>query len=159
MSILHRVTEALADFREVSQLAGLDDQGYDLKAQHLVPHNPRLLPADTMQVYVFAFRYQVLKVGRTTHNARSRYQHYGLNRSASSLANSLLFHGHEFGMGAADLPRLKEWICANIDRVNVDLPRSLGLAYLNLLEAFLIARLQPRFEGRESGQEASSDGA
>jgi hypothetical protein len=102
-----------------------------------------------MQVYVFALGNEVLKVGRTTQNVRSRYQHYGLHRSGSSLANSLLLYGHELGMRADDYARLKEWICENVDRVDVDLPRSLGPAYLNLLEAFLIARLAPRFEGRE----------
>jgi hypothetical protein len=113
------------------------------------------LPKETMAVYIFLNESAApslgpcFKVGKVfkKSNARFRYQHYNPHSSQSNLAASLLDD-------PAAPPELTDanagdWIKDNTLRINLLLPAAKGAAALNLLEAFVQARLKPKYEGFE----------
>lgn len=145
---------ALADFRTVARLAGVEIAVADLQMELLpAPHAaPTRLPTGMMAVYVFSWGDEVLKVGKVGPNSQARYtsQHYNPGSAMSTLAASLLADGDRFGIVETDRAEISRWIKSNVDRVNFLLKAELGVPVLSLLESFLQCRLRPRYEGFRS---------
>ena len=141
---------ALRAFGTVAELAGCslpDDEPTreDLPA----PHRPRSMPAGMMAVYCFWGNGEWLKIGKAGPKSNARYvsQHYGKNRALSSLAGSLCADSRMSTVPSFDPENPGEWIKASTHRVNLLLPAGRHASVLSLLEAFLHARLRPRYEG------------
>jgi hypothetical protein len=109
------------------------------------------LPEGKIAVYIFlderAAPGACLKAGRVSENsnARFRYQHYNPYSSKSNLAASLL-NDPAVPAEITDA-NVGDWIKDNTLRINLLLPAAKGAAVLNLLEAFVQARLNPKYEG------------
>jgi hypothetical protein len=145
------VAGALADFAAVAQRARAPFDPAEVTAElHDAPHRPpSRLPVGKMAVYGFHYDGAWLKIGKAGAKSQARYtsQHYNPASAASTLAASLL---HDPAMAVApgfDPARPGEWIKARCARVNILLPEASGRPILALLEAFLHARLKPRYEG------------
>lgn len=136
------------------------------------PHIPLPLPAGCQGLYGFNYQGTWLKIGIAgpATPARWRYHHYNPLSSNSNLAVSLIRYGHLADREDVRVPTLrsalvdvyddhiKEWIKANLRRVNVLLPSDVGRTSLLQLEAIAHSRLQPVFEqtwkfGGPSGKE------
>lgn len=129
------------------------------------PHRQRGLPLGKCAVYVFSLSQRlattplfeagkVLKVGMAGPNsdARFRSQHYKPGRALSTLAGRLVSRRDlwpDLGIANITDATVGDWIKANTDRENFYLDGIYHKTALGLLEAFLIARLQPLFEGRQ----------
>jgi hypothetical protein len=148
----------VTDFIKVCALAGLNlareeivVQCLNAGAEHRGIGN---LPAETMAVYIFLCKNTAacLKAGKVfkNSNARYRYQHYNPHGAKSSLAASLLNDGD--APAAITLSNVGNWIKDNTVRINLLLSAAKKAAALNLLEAFVQARLKPKYEGfKEQG--------
>ena len=145
------MVEALAAFRTVAELAGELVAPDEIAVEYLpAPHRPPVrLPGGTMAVYAFHDGAGWLKIGRVGPASAARYtsQHYNPDSSRSNLARSLradpaLSSVPEFSFAAPG-----DWIKAHTHRVNILLLSSRSGDLLVLLEAFLHARLRPRYEG------------
>lgn len=121
-------------------------------------HVPNKLPKGKMAVYIFIAKDQSIcyKVGKVGVNSNARYQsqHYNPDSSKSNLAKSLLddydindkFNGDN----------IADWIKTNTTRINLLLPANKSVFILNLLEAFLQIRFQPKYEGYKSQKPRNS---
>jgi len=56
----------------------------------------------------------------------------------------------KIGLTESDVIESKEWLKLNTHRINFLIDNKLGVDVLNLVEAFLIAKLTPAFEGFDS---------
>lgn len=93
-------------------------------------------------------------------NARYTSQHYQPDSAPSTLARSLLGAKAEFGVPQAiDESSIGEWIKLNTYRINILLNSNAGVHALNLLEAFVQCKLDPRFEGFSSQRNPGSNNA
>ena len=147
------IRDLVLDFLEAARLAQMPICPKDLFTELLeAPHKPNSLPPGHMAVYSFFWKGQCLKVGKVGSNSNARYlsQHYNPKSSMSNLAASLLKASQEMGLQDLDEHNVGDWIRERTDRVNFILPSKVGVPVLNLLEAFLQCRLNPRFEGFES---------
>lgn len=156
------ILSALRDFTIVSELAG-SKVSLDGDAEFLpAPHEPRELPAGKAAVYGFWCSGEWLKIGQIgpNSNPRYKYQHYNIGSAKSNLADTLKLDeewvervGRD-GDAAAGHGITKTfiaaWIKQNTCRVNIFLPPDEKILR-SLLEAFLHARLRPRYEGARSG--------
>jgi hypothetical protein len=146
--------QTLVDFATVARLTGLSLAAGDIRLEALpAPHTPPVrLPAETMAVYVFVLRGEVLKVGKVGAKSHARYsrQHYNPGSAMSTLAGSLIGDAARIGLGEDDCAAIGNWIRANVDRTNFLLRAELGVPVLTLLESFLQCRLRPRYEGFKS---------
>ena len=139
----------------VAQIAGLrlTDQDVSIKV-HAPPHQaPSGLPKGMSAVYVYGTPTQCLKVGKAGPKSHARYtsQHYQPGSAPSTLARSLLNNKEEFGVPeATDASCIGDWIKQNTYRINILLSTAAGVHALNLLEAFVQCKLEPRFEGFSS---------
>jgi hypothetical protein len=144
--------QLIAEFRAVAQIAGLSLSESDLVAEiHPAPHQPpRNLPDGKTAVYVYCTSERCLKVGKAGPKSKARYtsQHYQPDSAPSTLARSLLGAKTEFSLpDSIDSSNIGEWIKQNTYRVNILLNAATGANALNLLEAFVQCKLDPRFEG------------
>ena len=144
--------QVLQDFNHVAELAGVSRADELYWEQQTAPHKPPALPREFMGVYIFLFKGRVLKVGKANVRSKGRFSshHYNPNSSGSNLARRLLRQSQEIEFSGLTEETIKEWMQANTDRVNYFVPEHLGSDLLNLLEAFLICRLKPEFEGYDS---------
>lgn len=147
------VLSALTDFSAVSDLAKdrilFEDEDVEfLPAPH---RRPRNLSRGKMAVYGFCFDGSWLKIGMVGPNSGARYasQHYGFN-ALSTLAKSLSRDDAMrkiTGLGENSPAEWGEWVERNTSRMNILLPSSRDRNLLSLLEAFLLVRLRPKYEG------------
>jgi hypothetical protein len=145
--------EKLADdFIKVCRIAELEITRQDMDLENLAPGSEhrelKPLPKGKMAVYIFEKDPQhILKVGKVFEKSSARYkqQHYSPASSNSNLAKSLLNDGKY--SKKFDKQTVGDWIKDNTRRINMLLPASRGVFTLNLLEAFLHARLRPKYEG------------
>lgn len=143
------LNDALRDFEAVAGLAGHNVKISDIAVSAMpAPHKPTSLRKGVGAVYCFVRNGIALKVGRTTANARFRSHHYANGRSTSSLAARLTDDAMGQGMEVADFYDLPAWIRLNVSRIDLRIDQSFGPEILNLLEAFLIARWRPIYEGK-----------
>jgi hypothetical protein len=146
----------IADFQEVARLAGIVLPAGSLSFEILpAPHTaPTELPRGKSAVYVFALPEQCLKVGKAGPRSKARFtsHHYHHGSSPSNLAKSLLKFPEQFGLAQTASHEIGAWIKEKTYRINFLLDVGVGVAALNLLEAFLQCRLNPHFEGFASQQ-------
>lgn len=141
---------ALGDFIEVARLAGYSLAPDDLRVEYCgAPHRqPARLPVGSMALYAFHGPDGWLKIGIAGQQSQARFtsQHYNAGSAPSTLAASLcrdlaMANSTDFSPECAG-----DWIRTNCHRVNVLLDAKRGRSLLALLEAFLHARLKPRYE-------------
>lgn len=125
-----------------------------LTAPHTPPKN---IPENKMAVYSFFYSGKALKVGKAGPKSKARYtsQHYNAGSAPSTLAASLERKPEILGLAKAQIGNSKEWLLQNTDRINFIINKRLGVDTLNLIEAFLIAKLKPAYEGFEGQQRYS----
>ncbi len=139
------------DFLIVAKLGGIGIQPSDIGIETLtMPHKPPSnLPKGKMAVYVFFNKEYVLKVGKAGSRSQARYtsQHYNPGSAPSTLAASILKDENSVQRYGLNEENISNWIKESTDRVNFLLDADMGKWVLNLLEAFVQCRLQPRYEG------------
>jgi hypothetical protein len=141
---------ALEAFLTVAELAGEPVSPDELQVEYCAaPHKPPpSLPVGKMAVYAFWSNGEWLKIGQAGAKSAARYtsQHYNLNSSMSNLSKSL---SNDVGMKEVfgfDSQNPGQWVRASACRVNILMPSNRRKELLSLLEAFLHARLKPRYE-------------
>ena len=139
------------DFLVVAKLGGIEIEPDDIGIETLMmPHKPpNNLPKGKMAVYVFSMGESVLKVGKAGRNSQARYtsQHYNPGSAPSTLAASILKDENAVQKYGLNEENISDWIKESTGRVNFLLDADMGKWVLNLLEAFVQCRLQPRYEG------------
>jgi hypothetical protein len=102
-----------------------------------------------MAVYGFWGDGEWLKIGKAGPKSGPRYtsQHYNPDSAQSTLAKSLTNDPHMLTVAGFDPKAVGDWIKSATLRVNILLPTTRPPELLLLLEAFLHARLRPRYEG------------
>lgn len=148
------MNEILNDLSEVLRLGGISYQDGDIVIEDLgVPHQPpKTIPEGKMAVYSFFYNGQALKIGKAGPKSKARYtsQHYNAGSAPSTLAASLESKPEKIGLTKSELLDSKEWLKQNTQRINFIINSHLGVGVLNLVEAFLIAKLSPVYEGFDS---------
>jgi hypothetical protein len=146
--------EILGNLIEVLRLAGIAYNNGDIEIEDLgVPHlPPKTIPEGKMAVYSFFYNGKALKVGKAGPKSKARYtsQHYSAGSAPSTLAASLENEPEKIGLRKPDVANSKEWLKKNTQRINFIINSSLGVDVLNLVEAFLIAKFSPVYEGFDS---------
>ena len=110
-------------------------------------------------IYIYAYKGQYLKIGKawSKSEARWKYQHYNCNSSKSNLAASIK-NDENFctknKIDREDDENIKTWIKDNTTRINIVIQREkdseIEYFYLNLLEAWLHIKCNPKYEGYET---------
>ena len=113
-----------------------------------VPHQPKVLPAQTMGVYTFWYDGEFLKIGKAGPNSNARFfsQHYNPRSARSTLAASILQDTRMQGKGI-DEGNVGQWIKNNCRRIDILLDSDLGIFSLELIEAALHYKYEPVYEG------------
>ena len=147
------IRSALDDFSIVSELAGEEivfgDKDIEFQPAPHVP--PSRLPTGRMAIYGFWFDCDWLKIGKAGPKTKQRYtyQHYNINSAKSTLAKSISkdpsLDEHVDGLNSGEL---RDWIKRETSRVNILISSTRSNQVLSLLEAFLHARIRPRYEGK-----------
>lgn len=116
-----------------------------------LPHKPASLKPGTMGVYTFLYDGRFLKIGKAgaSSNARFLSQHYNPRSAASTLAASILADEDMSGKGITE-DNVGQWIRSNCRRIDVLLDSGLGVFALELAEAVLHYKYQPKYEGFSS---------
>ncbi len=116
-----------------------------------VPHVPGTLPKDHMAVYTFIYQGQFLKIGKVGHKSGARFtsQHYSPNSSISNLASSILKDPDMYHLGLNE-NTVGDWIKNNCRRVDILMPNEMGIFTLELVEAILHYKYEPKYEGFSS---------
>ena len=134
--------------KEVTNAAGRSIQkGYKIIDRGM-PQVPKSLKPGTMGVYTFFYNGEFLKIGKAgpSSNARFTNQHYSPSSSQSNLSKSILQDEDMQNLGiTAD--NVGEWIKQNTRRIDIILDESLGIFTLELVEAALHYRYEPKYEG------------
>lgn len=139
--IIESVTSAAG--RKISSGYEIIDRG--------MPHVPCPLKRGTMGVYTFLYKDAFLKIGKAGPNSSARFfsQHYLPASSASNLSKSLLNDSDMKGLGMTG-DTVGDWIKQNTRRIDIILDESLGIFTLELIEAALHFKYEPRYEGFKS---------
>jgi hypothetical protein len=147
-------SEVLNDLVKVLCIAGIAYKEGDIQIKDLgVSHAPpKTIPEGKMAVYSFFYNRRALKVGKAGPKSKAGYttQHYSAGSAPSTLAASLERKPELVGLVTSDLADSKQWLNQNTQRVNFIIDSGLGADALNLIEAFLIAKLSPVYEGFDS---------
>lgn len=112
------------------------------------PHKPASLTGGNMAIYMFEYNDEILKIGKVAakSNARFQSQHYNPQSSQSNLAKSILSDDamRPFNLSPTTVG---DWIKTNTRRIDVLLDVDLGVFALNFVEAALLLKFTPRYEG------------
>ena len=134
--------------KEVTKAAGRSIlEGYEIIDRGM-PHISKSLRPGTMGIYMFFFNGEFLKIGKAGPNSNARFtsQHYLPFSSQSNLSKSILQDEDMQKLGiTAD--NVGEWIKHNTRRIDIILAESLGIFTLELIEAALHYRYEPKYEG------------
>lgn len=116
-----------------------------------LPHLPTSLKPGTMAVYAFIYGDRFLKIGKagSKSNARFLSQHYNLHSSQSNLATSILRDPEMTTLGITE-STVGTWINKNCNRIDILLDSDLGCFALELVEAILHYKYEPKYEGFSS---------
>jgi hypothetical protein len=149
------VADILGDFREQATIHQIPGWPCSLEVESCpAPHRPSALRLGHGAVYVFALSTKIaatagpgriLKVGRVGPNSNARFQsqHYNTASTGSSLAKSLIGYPLLWpwlGVSHLDAATVREWMMANLDRLNIYVPASSAIV-LPSLEMYVRARL------------------
>ena len=116
-----------------------------------VPHIPQGFGSGTMGVYTFLYDGRFLKIGKAGPKSNNRFerQHYNPRAASSTLAASLLSDPEMDELGITEA-NVGNWIKQNCRRIDVILDASLGVFTLELVEATLHYKFEPKYEGFSS---------
>lgn len=122
-----------------------------------LPHQAKTLPIGAMGIYIFLYNEEFLKIGKVgpSSNARFLSQHYNPKSAPSTLAASILTDLQMQDKGI-DENNVGLWIKNNCRRVDILLDSDLGLFTLELIEAALHYKYEPRYEGFTSQRQVIS---
>ena len=139
--VIRGVTAALG--RELEDGWEIADRGQ--------PHAPKALPRGRMGVYAFLYNDEFLKIGKAGPRSNARFfsQHYQAQGAQSTLAKSLLAD-EAMARPGLTAENVGEWIRQNTRRIDILLDERLGVFALELIEAALHYRYEPRYEGFKS---------
>jgi hypothetical protein len=144
----------ISEILHILKAAGIVARSTDIDIEDMgVPHEaPKSLPKGKTAVYMFFYGNDAVKVGKVGSRSKARYtsQHYILKSAKSSLANSIVKEGVSFELTSDEKADPSGWIKSNTRRINILIDVQLGPNALNLIEAFMIAKLNPTFEGYNS---------
>ena len=123
------------------------DSHYEIIDRGL-PHTPHTLKRGTMGIYTFLYGDEFLKIGKAGPNSNARFfsQHYLPSSAQSNLSKSILEDDRMQGQGITE-DNVGDWIKQNTRRIDILLDASLGIFTLELIEAALHYRYEPRYEG------------
>lgn len=126
------------------------DGGYEIVDRGR-PHAPGTLPRGTMGIYTFLYNDEFLKIGKAGPRSNARFfsQHYRADGAQSTLAKSLLADEAMAPLGLTE-ESVGDWIRQNTRRIDILLDERLGVFALELIEAALHYRYEPRYEGFKS---------
>ena len=119
------------------------------------PHMPPSWPRGKMGVYAFwtGRLEEWLKIGKAGPNSQPRWttHHYLIGCADSCLPESLRSDPEMSEVSELDRYELRAWIMRNTCRANILVSARVDQGILLRLEAFLHARLKPRYEGGRRG--------
>ena len=115
------------------------------------PHIPKGLPQGKMGIYMFIYGDYFLKIGKAGSKSNARFisQHYKPNSAQSNLAKSIL-SDPLMQENNLDKENVGDWIKQNIRRIDLLIDSSVGIFVLDLFEAFLHCKYNPKYEGFEN---------
>jgi len=113
-----------------------------------LPHQPSVLPSNKMGVYTFWYNDVALKIGKagSKSNARFLSQHYNPHSAKSTLAASILEDKEMQNLDITDA-NVGDWIKQCCRRIDILLDANLGIFTLELIEAALHYKYEPKYEG------------
>lgn len=148
------------------QLEFLQITGIKVEARYFTKgplHQPSALPSGSQGVYVFLTDFHCFKVGKAGPKSKARWNshHYNLDESTpSAFTKSIIKNRERFKsyfsesqhteIDQLEKSNIGDWIRNNISRIELLLPESEGGYALNLLEALVQYRLNPKYEGKNA---------
>jgi len=148
------ITNSIPDLIRALEICGAQMSSADIKLEDMgAPHSPpTALPKGKMAVYIFLHGETCLKVGKAGPKSNARYtsHHYGIDRSNSSLAKSIVNSHERIGIERMESENVGAWLKSQTRRINILLDSKHGNEILNFVEAFYILRLGPIYEGRSN---------
>ena len=116
-----------------------------------VPHTPASLKPGTMGVYTFLYNGRFLKIGKAGPNSNARFlsQHYNPDSANSNLAASIL-DDPDMAVHGLTVNTVGKWIKQNCRRIDILIGAGLGIFTLELVEASLHYKYEPKYEGFSS---------
>ncbi len=122
------------------------DSGYEIVDLGR-PHEPRTLPRGMMGVYAFLYNDEFLKIGKAGPRSNARFfnRQYRVDGAPGTLAKSLLADEAMAPLGLTE-ENVGDWIRQNTRRIDILLDERLGVFALELIEAALHYRYEPRYE-------------
>lgn len=116
-----------------------------------VPHTPASLKPGTMGVYTFLYNGCFLKIGKAGPNSSSRFlsHHYNPRSGKSTLAASIL-KDPDMAVHGLTEDTVGKWIKQNCRRIDILIGAGLGIFTLELVEASLHYKYEPKYEGFSS---------
>ena len=140
--------KVLSEFRQIPGLVEAEQWHLARLDFTDAPHEqPQALLGGQRAVYLFFRGDEWLRIGQTSQGPRFTSQHYGVNRTGSTLAKDVWENRSEIGF-SGNKGDVGDWIKRNCGRANVLFPADWPESFARLLEAYLHYRLTPRFEGR-----------
>ncbi|MDD3227895.1 MAG: hypothetical protein PHE09_01655 [Oscillospiraceae bacterium] len=134
---------------EVTKLLGkpVDKKRYEIIDRGM-PHEPKMLPFGKMGIYTFWHNGIALKIGKagSKSNARFMSQHYNPKSAQSTLAASILSDQSMTHLDVSEA-NIGDWIKRNCRRIDILLDVDLGIFTLELIEAALHYKYEPKYEG------------
>src|SRR5579864_1435979 len=139
---------SLVEFATAYDFAGDRFQVEHLSAPH---RRPSHLPYGQMAIYAFWHDgHGWLKIGKAGPSSDARFCHQHYNGCALSTLNGALRSDPVMPTFGWNRGAVGRWVAAKTCRTNILMPADLGPTLLSDLEAFLINRHKPRYEGRRS---------
>lgn len=125
----------------------IDSSKYEIVDRGM-PHQPKSLPIGMMGVYTFWYNESFLKIGKAGSKSSARFlsQHYNPKSAKSTLAASILNDDDMLKLGI-DEENVGEWIKKNCRRIDILINVELGIFTLDLVEAALHYKYEPKYEG------------
>lgn len=116
-----------------------------------VPHQAPKWEDGYMAVYTFNYNGTFLKIGKAGPKSKARFisQHYNPKSAMSTLAASIL-NDIEMKYQGITESNVGDWIKRNCRRVDVLIPIEMGIFTLELIEAALHYKYEPKYEGFDS---------
>lgn len=113
-----------------------------------LPHQPSVLPSNKMGVYTFWYNDVALKIGKTGSKSNARFlsQHYNPHSAKSTLAASILEDTEMQNLNITET-NVGDWIKQHCRRIDILLDADLGIFTLELVEAALHYKYEPKYEG------------